>query len=63
MGDRKHTFLVVGIIFPIIAAVSVLLRFKARRLARQKLQADDWLALAALVCSKSRKMHTKHPVD
>ncbi|KAF2796780.1 hypothetical protein K505DRAFT_372933 [Melanomma pulvis-pyrius CBS 109.77] len=51
MSDRKHAFLVVGIIFPIIAAVSVLLRFKARRLARQKLQTDDWLALSALVLS------------
>lgn len=50
MGDYKHTFLVVSVVFAAVAALSVVLRFQARRLAKQKLEADDWLALAALVC-------------
>lgn len=43
MGDYKHDFLVVGIIFPVLAGLS------ARFLAKQKPLADDWLALAAMV--------------
>ena len=50
MGDYKAAFLAVGVLFPILAAVSVLLRFKARRILKQDFGADDWFALAALVC-------------
>ena len=49
MGDYKIDFLIVGTVFPILAGLSVALRFKARFLAKQKLLADDWLALAAMV--------------
>ena len=37
------------IAFPIIATASVIFRFEARRIKRLKLEADDWLVLAALV--------------
>ncbi|KAF2823678.1 hypothetical protein CC86DRAFT_327513 [Ophiobolus disseminans] len=48
-SDYKPTFLAVGIIFPILAGIVVALRFKARRLVKQPLQTDDWLALVALI--------------
>jgi hypothetical protein len=54
MGDYKNDFLIIGIIFPILAGISVALRFKARYLAKQTLLADDWLALVAMVCPLSQ---------
>ena len=41
--------LVVSIIFPLLALISVLFRYKARRIARQPLQADDWWIVASWV--------------
>lgn len=49
METYVHAFFVVGTIFPLLAGISVAIRFKARFLAKQKLLADDWLALAAMV--------------
>jgi hypothetical protein len=48
-SDYKPAFLALSIVFPIIAGIIVLLRFKARKLTKQPLEADDWLAVAALV--------------
>ncbi|KAH7405679.1 hypothetical protein DE146DRAFT_420423 [Phaeosphaeria sp. MPI-PUGE-AT-0046c] len=47
-GYQPH-FFILSIIFPILATIAVGLRFHARRLARQKLGADDWLIVAALI--------------
>ena len=38
-----------SISFPILAIVSVIFRFEARRIKRLQLAADDWTILAALV--------------
>lgn len=41
--------LVVSVIFPLLALISILFRYKARRIARQPLQADDWWIVASWV--------------
>ena len=40
-----------GITFSIVATVSVVLRFQARRIKRLPFEADDWTILIALVGS------------
>ncbi|MCJ1369980.1 hypothetical protein MMC20_001192 [Loxospora ochrophaea] len=47
--DLRPTILGLSIAFPIIAIISVVLRFEARRIKRLKLGADDWTILAALL--------------
>ena len=48
-GDQKPVILGLSIVFPIIAIVSVILRFESRRIKRLKPGADDWTILASLV--------------
>ncbi|XRM49262.1 hypothetical protein ABZX51_012136 [Aspergillus tubingensis] len=43
--------LAVTSVFTVTSLSAVMLRFYARRLARLDLLADDWLALAALICT------------
>ena len=38
-----------GILFPILGAIAVALRFKIRHARKTDLGADDWLCLPALV--------------
>ena len=38
-----------GILFPILGAIAVALRFRIRHLRKLALGADDWLCLPALV--------------
>lgn len=47
--DDRPVILGLSIAFPIIAITSVILRFEARRMKRQKPGADDWTIVAALV--------------
>lgn len=44
---------IVSVVFPCLALISVLLRYKARKIARQSLQADDWWILASWILSMS----------
>lgn len=48
-GDQRRPILGLGIAFPIISTLAVVLRFKARRIKGNYLGADDWTILAALV--------------
>ena len=41
--------LVVSVIFPLLALIAILFRCKARRIAGQPLQADDWWTVASWV--------------
>lgn len=41
--------IVVSAVFPLIALIAVLLRYKARRIARQMLQGDDWWIVVSWV--------------
>lgn len=47
--DLKGTFLGLGIAFPLLSITCVILRFEARRINRNKIEADDWMSIAALV--------------
>ena len=47
--DQRPTILGLSIVFPIIASSAVALRFKARKIKRLRLEADDWTILIALV--------------
>ena len=49
----------VCIVFSVLAIASVVLRFAARRARRLPLLADDWVILAALVCSQSHQWDSK----
>jgi hypothetical protein len=49
MKDLQPTILALGIVFPIIAILSVVLRFQARRIKGDKLLSDDLTILASLV--------------
>jgi hypothetical protein len=53
MGDYKPTFLVLGLLFPILATVFVALRIQAKYFKTGKkkfnLAADDWTIFVALV--------------
>lgn len=44
------TALVLCIVFPILAVLSVLARFYARQVKKTPYAADDWVILPALVC-------------
>ena len=39
----------IGVLFPILGAVAVGLRFRIRRIRKTELGVDDWLCLPALV--------------
>ncbi|KAF2649032.1 hypothetical protein K491DRAFT_708384 [Lophiostoma macrostomum CBS 122681] len=45
----NHQLVVVSVIFPLIALVTVSLRFRARAAAKQPLRADDWWILASWI--------------
>jgi hypothetical protein len=45
--------LIVSIIFPILSAIAIVLRFKARRVSRAGLRADDWWILATWILTFS----------
>lgn len=47
--SRQSTIWGLGIAFPILAIIAVVLRFQVRRIKGQKLESDDWTILAALV--------------
>lgn len=52
MGDYKPAFLVLGILFPILATIFVALRLESKRIRTGKwlkLSADDWCIIIALV--------------
>ena len=51
--------LVVSVIFPLLALISILFRYKARRIARQPFQADDWWVVASWVGEDSIR-ETEH---
>ena len=39
----------ISIVFPVLAAIFVMLRFIARKIKSISFQADDWIVLSALV--------------
>ncbi|KAI0109792.1 hypothetical protein F4814DRAFT_461044 [Daldinia grandis] len=47
--NQQPTIWGLGITFSIIAIISVMLRFKARRIKDQKLESDDWTIFVALI--------------
>ena len=46
----QRTHIIVNLVLPIIAAVIVVLRFKARAIKNLKFKWDDWTLLMAMVC-------------
>ena len=48
-GDQRPAILGLSIAFPILSILAVHLRFKARKITRAKLGADDWTIAVALV--------------
>lgn len=46
-----------GILFPILGAIAVFLRFKTRHARKIDLGADDWLCLPALVRDICRRIY------
>ena len=57
MGDEQSTILALGIVFPILSTLAVVLRFEARRFKRIHVGADDWTILAALVYAMQYVYH------
>lgn len=49
------SLVIVSVIFPVISIFSILLRYRARRIVRSQLGADDWLVLVAWVLMMSPK--------
>lgn len=50
MADTQQpTIWGLGIAFPIIAIIAVVLRFQVRRIKGQKLGSDDWTIVIALI--------------
>ncbi|KAI4149776.1 MAG: hypothetical protein LQ340_004450 [Diploschistes diacapsis] len=45
--------IVVSVIFPVLSLLSIVLRFMARKSARQDFMADDWWIAAAWIASLS----------
>ena len=43
------TLFVIAVLFPILATISIALRFWARRIKRQKWLGDDWMITLGLV--------------
>ncbi len=55
MSDLKPTVIGLGILMPLLATLAVCLRIHSRRIKKNALGVDDYLALAALVCTISIK--------
>ena len=49
----QRTIIVVSIVLPIIAALAVGARFKARRIKNLPIKADEWVIVVALVCQST----------
>lgn len=52
----QNIFVAISTILPILALITVGLRFQARKTQRLSLNADDWVILAALVSIISLKL-------
>ena len=48
-GIEQRNVLMLGVLFPIIATIAVFLRFKARKIQRLGIEADDWTVAVAHV--------------